>query len=112
MDDFTTTISDEQAFPPEGGPVETTFLIIGAGPAGSALASFLASYNISGIVVASAAGTAKEPRAHITNPATLECLRDMGIEEEIHKIASHGDTMTHTLWAHSMTGEEYWRLRA
>lgn len=71
--------------------VETTFLIVGAGPAGASLASFLASYQLSGIVISAAPGTAKEPRAHITNAAALECLRDIGLEEEAKTNATPGD---------------------
>lgn len=71
--------------------IETSFLIVGAGPAGASLASFLASYGLNGIVVSAAAGTAKEPRAHITNAAALECLRDIGLEEEAKKNATPGD---------------------
>lgn len=72
-------------------PIETSFLIVGAGPAGASLASFLASYGLNGIVVSAAAGTAKEPRAHITNAAALECLRDIGLEEEAKTNATPGD---------------------
>ncbi|KAK5129379.1 hypothetical protein LTR08_003539 [Meristemomyces frigidus] len=96
--------------PPKTGPVETTFLIIGAGPAGAALASFLASYGYTGIMLSAAPGTAKEPRAHITNPAALECLRDIGLEPEVIRNATHGDHMQHTRWCHSMAGDEYARV--
>lgn len=87
-------------------PLETTFLIIGAGPAGASLGCFLASYGLTGIIVAAAAGTAKEPRAHITNAAALECLRDIGLEEEVEKHATPGENMQHTRWCRSMAGEE------
>lgn len=75
----------------EPAAIQTSFLIVGAGPAGASLASFLASYGLKGIVVSAAAGTAKEPRAHITNAAALECLRDIGLEEEAKKNATPGD---------------------
>lgn len=80
--------------------VETTFLIVGAGPAGASLGCFLASYGLKGIIIAAAPGTAKEPRAHITNPAALECLRDIGLEEEAKKHSTPGNCMTHTRWCH------------
>ncbi|KXS94630.1 hypothetical protein AC578_2237 [Pseudocercospora eumusae] len=97
--------------PPQGdAAVETTFLVVGAGPAGASLGSFLASYGLKGIVVAAAPGTAKEPRAHITNPAALECLRDIGLEEEAKRNATPGDCMTHTRWCHDMAGEEFARI--
>lgn len=95
----TTTMSTERNDPPSGSSkhsdmpptIQTTFLIVGAGPAGASLASFLASYGMKGLVVAAAAGTAKEPRAHITNAAALECLRDIGLEEEAKNNATSGD---------------------
>ncbi|KAK4183943.1 hypothetical protein QBC35DRAFT_466892 [Podospora australis] len=51
--------------------IETEFLIVGAGPAGSSLACFLASYGLRGLIIAKAPGTANTPRAHITSAATL-----------------------------------------
>jgi thioredoxin reductase len=70
--------------------IETDLLIVGAGPAGAALACFLASYGISlgnscsspalmltnptgrtGIMIAAAPSCAETPRAHITNMAAL-----------------------------------------
>lgn len=105
-----TRIPSDAAPPPKDGPVETTFLIIGAGPAGAALACFLASYGHTGIMLSAAPGTAKEPRAHITNPAATECLRDIGLEPEIIRNGTTGDHMEHTRWCHDMAGEEYARI--
>jgi 2-polyprenyl-6-methoxyphenol hydroxylase-like FAD-dependent oxidoreductase len=85
-------------------------LIVGAGPAGASLACFLSSYGITGLMVSTASGTADTPRAHITNMAALECLRDIGLDEECAKVATHGDCMMHTRWCHSMAGEEFARI--
>ena len=93
-------------------PIETTFLIVGAGPAGSSLASFLAAYGLKGIVISNSPGTAREPRAHITNPAALECLRDIGLEAECMRNATPGDCMQHTRWCHDMAGEEFARIHS
>ncbi|KAH6868866.1 2,4-dichlorophenol 6-monooxygenase [Thelonectria olida] len=91
--------------------IDTEFLIVGAGPAGAALACFLASYGLKGIMISAAPGTADTPRAHITNMAALECLRDIGLYEELESLASTGDIhMQHTRWCHSMAGLEYARL--
>jgi len=96
--------------PHTDGPVETTFLIIGSGPAGASLACFLASYGLTGIMLSAASSTAKEPRAHITNPAALECLRDIGLEDDVKQVATTGDHLMHTRWCHDMAGEEYARI--
>ncbi|KAE8387116.1 FAD binding domain-containing protein [Aspergillus alliaceus] len=91
--------------------IETDFLIAGTGPAGASLACFLASYGFKGIMISAAPGTADTPRAHITNMAALECLRDIGLEREIEKVACGGEEhMVHTRWCHSMAGEEYARV--
>ena len=73
---------DGRSQSPEDDIIETPFLIAGAGPAGGSLACFLAEHGLKGIVIVKAPGTSKEPRAHITNPAALECMREIGLEEE------------------------------
>lgn len=55
----------------EDQKVMTDILIVGAGPAGASLASFMASYGLTGIMLGLASGTADTPRAHITNMAAL-----------------------------------------
>ncbi|KAK4159691.1 FAD binding domain-containing protein [Cladorrhinum sp. PSN259] len=93
-------------------PIETDFLIVGAGPAGASLAAFLASYGLKGIVIAGASGTADTPRAHITNAATMECLRDLGVEAEAMKLAIGREEISHVRWCASMAGEEFARVYA
>lgn len=110
--------------------VKTDLLIVGAGPAGAALACFLASYGwclystssqdtfadialcpgLTGIMISAALGTADTPRAHVTNMAALECLRDIDLEKQCIEAGASGDHMIHTRWCHSMAGEEYARL--
>lgn len=66
---------------------------------------------LKGIMISSAAGTASTPRAHITNMAALDCLRDIGVDTELNRIASKGEQhMVHTRWCRSMAGEEYARV--
>lgn len=68
---------------------------------------------LKGIMISAAPGTANTPRAHITNMAALECLRDIGLDQDIGKVASSGDQhMVHTRWCHSMAGEEYARIHS
>ncbi|KAH8687562.1 FAD binding domain-containing protein [Tricladium varicosporioides] len=94
----------------EPSPIETDLLIIGAGPAGASLACFLVQHGLKGVMLAATPSTADTPRAHITNMAALECLRDIGLEEECIKVAVKGDCMQHTRWCRSMAGEEYARI--
>ncbi|KAH8647978.1 FAD binding domain-containing protein [Xylariales sp. PMI_506] len=90
--------------------VKTDFLVVGAGPAGASLACFLAEYGLSGVMIATSPGTADTPRAHITNMAALECLRDIGLEAACLAVASPHHTIAHTRWSHSMAGVEYGRI--
>lgn len=93
-------------------PVKTPFLIVGAGPAGASLACFLGDHGLTGIMIAASPGVAKTPRAHITNPAGLECLRDIGLEEACLRTASHSNSMAHTRWCRTMAGEEFARCHS
>ncbi|CAI4218722.1 unnamed protein product [Parascedosporium putredinis] len=97
--------------PGDSPPIETEFLVVGCGPAGAGLACFLASHGLTGIMIGAAPGTANTPRAHITNMAAVECLRDIDLERDIKQVASKGDShMVHTRWCHSMAGQEFARL--
>ncbi|KAB8238716.1 FAD binding domain-containing protein [Aspergillus alliaceus] len=90
--------------------VQTKFLVVGAGPAGLALASFLGQNGLNGLVIAKAATTADTPRAHIFNPFAFECLRDIGIEDQGLQHAVRGRTLQAMRWARSMAGEEYGKV--
>ncbi|VBB79390.1 Putative Oxygenase [Podospora comata] len=94
----------------EGNMLTTDLLIIGAGPAGASLACFLASHGKKGLLLASAPGTSPTPRAHITNLAGLETLRDIGLEEQCLSLATPSTNMKHTRWCRSLAGEEYARV--
>jgi hypothetical protein len=61
-------------------------------------------------MLASTPGTADTPRAHITNMAALECLRDIDLEEQCKRVAVKGDSMQHTRWCRIMAGEEFARI--
>lgn len=61
-------------------------------------------------MISAAPGTAETPRAHVTNMAALECLRDIDLDKECIEAGVGGHHMLHTRWCHSMAGEEYARL--
>lgn len=106
--------------------IETDIFIVGAGPAGASLACFLGNYGmkspglegdnakhgtgLKGIMISAATTTAKTPRSHITNPATLECLRDIGLDVDVLKVGTDQEVFQHSRWARSMTGEEFARI--
>jgi len=91
-------------------PIEVDVLIVGAGPAGASLASFLArSGSTTSLVISSAPSTAREPRAHYTNLATMDTLRDLGLEEDCYRVGTTGSAVSHIRWGDSMLGVEYAR---
>ncbi|KFA67591.1 hypothetical protein S40285_08742 [Stachybotrys chlorohalonatus IBT 40285] len=81
--------------------VETEFLVVGAGPAG-----------LKGMVISSSAGTADTPRAHVVNPFALECLRDLGVEDDCMRLGVKGKALESHRWCHSLVGEEYGKVLA
>ncbi|CAH0026136.1 unnamed protein product [Clonostachys rhizophaga] len=100
-------MSSQTAEQSQGQPIETDVLIIGAGPAGASLASFLASYGVKGIMVSRDSTSAETPRAHITNMATFECFRDIGLEDILRNVSIPIDETDHLLrWCLSMSGRE------
>lgn len=90
--------------------IVTDVLIVGAGPSGGAMATLLATYGVSALAIAKHPRTAQTPRAHINNQRAAEILRDLGLEDVCLRQASMGDTVSHTLWLESFTGQEYARV--
>ncbi|KAH8802495.1 FAD binding domain-containing protein [Xylogone sp. PMI_703] len=88
----------------------TDCVIVGTGPAGGALAAFLSSYGINGIIISREKSTATTPRAHLTNMAAMECFRDIDLEEQLRRLSlfKTGDVR----WSSSMAGAEYARSYA
>ncbi len=90
---------------------ETDVLIVGAGPAGAAASLMLAKLGVSNIVINKFPSTSPGPRAHITNQRTMEILRDLGLEEQAKSLATPQDYMGEQVYAESLIGEEYGRIR-
>lgn len=92
-------------------PIETDLLIVGAGPAGASMACFLARLGLKGIMISSAPSTAHTPRAHVTNAAAFECLRDLDIAlyEECVSLGFGGSKIKNYRYCETMAGEEYAR---
>ncbi|MEO0766115.1 MAG: FAD-dependent monooxygenase [Pseudomonadota bacterium] len=91
----------------------TDVLIIGTGPAGSAMAALLSSYGIENMAVNRYRWLANSPRAHITNQRTMEVLRDLGpeVEAEAYMHATEQDLMGTNVFCESLTGEELGRIQ-
>jgi 2,4-dichlorophenol 6-monooxygenase len=90
---------------------ETDVLIVGAGPAGAAASVMLAKLGVATIVINKFPSTSPGPRAHITNQRTMEILRDLGLEDQAKSLATPQDYMGEQVYAESLVGEEYGRIR-
>jgi 2,4-dichlorophenol 6-monooxygenase len=91
--------------------IETEVLIIGSGPAGSTTALLLSTYGIKNIVVTKYRWLAETPRAHITNQRAMEIFRDMGIEEDVKRLATKQEWMGNTVFCTALAGEELGRIQ-
>ena len=93
-------------------PFDTEVLVVGTGPAGATCALELATLGIDVRVASKQRWLANTPRAHITNQRALEVLRDLGLEDEAHAVATPWNLMGDTMFTTSLAGEEVARLRA
>ncbi len=91
--------------------IETDVLIIGAGPSGAVASVLLADMGVRNIMINKFRSTSPGPRSHITNQRTMEIMRDIGLEEPAKALASPQSYMGEHVYATSVTGEEFGRLR-
>jgi 2,4-dichlorophenol 6-monooxygenase len=91
--------------------IETEVLIIGSGPAGATTALLLSTYGIKNICVTKYRWLAETPRAHITNQRALEIFRDMGVEEDVKRLAVKQEWMGNTVFCTALAGEELGRIQ-
>ncbi|TLS26558.1 hypothetical protein PpBr36_04077 [Pyricularia pennisetigena] len=67
---------------------------------------------VKALMISSSPGTADGPRAHIVNPFALECLRDLGLEEDAIAHGVRGKAMSSMRWCRTMVGEDYGKVHA
>ena len=91
---------------PGPSTVEVPVLIVGAGPAGLALSAALSRYGVGHLLVERHRGTAHTPRAHIINQRTVEILRQQGISDRFHAVATTQHLMANNLWVTTLAGLE------
>lgn len=92
--------------------IETDVLIVGSGPAGSSAAALLSTYGVDNVLVTKYHWLADTPRAHITNQRTMEVLRDLGLEDDAMRYATHQELMGNNVFCTSLAGEELGRMRS
>lgn len=64
-----------------------------------------------GLIITAASGTADTPRAHIVNPMTLECLRDIHVEDDAMRLALAPEMIGAFRYAQSLLGQEFGKVR-
>ncbi len=94
--------------------ITTDVLIVGTGPAGSAMAALLSSYGVENMAINRYRWLANSPRAHITNQRTMEVLRDLGreVEAEAYMHATDKELMGENVFCESLVGEELGRMKS
>jgi 2-polyprenyl-6-methoxyphenol hydroxylase-like FAD-dependent oxidoreductase len=63
-----------------------------------------------GLVISSAPGTADTPRAHLVNPFTLECLRDISVEDEVMRLSLPPEMIGAFRFSRSLLGKEFGKV--
>ncbi|WP_454916222.1 FAD-dependent oxidoreductase [Xanthobacter sediminis] len=91
--------------------IETDILIVGAGPSGAASSILLADLGVRNMMISKYRSTAPGPRSHITNQRTMEIMRDLGLEEAAISLATPQSYMGEHVYATSLLGEEFGRIR-
>lgn len=91
--------------------IETDVLIVGAGPAGSIASVLLSDLGVRNVMINKHRATSPGPRSHITNQRTMEILRDIGLEEPAKALATPQGYMGEHVYATSLVGEEFGRIR-
>ena len=92
----------------------TDGLIIGTGPAGSATTALLSSYGVENMAENRYRWLANTPRAHITNPRTMEVLRDLGqnVDDQTYLFATRQADMDENIFCVSLAGEKIGRMNS
>jgi 2-polyprenyl-6-methoxyphenol hydroxylase-like FAD-dependent oxidoreductase len=65
-----------------------------------------------GVMIAAASGTADTPRAHVVNPFTLECLRDISTEDDAMRLSLLSDKIGALRFSRSLLGQEFGKVQS
>lgn len=50
-----------------------------------------------------------EPQSHVTNMATIECMRDLGLEKDVLELDTRYARMPFRRYCHTFCGQDYFR---
>jgi 2-polyprenyl-6-methoxyphenol hydroxylase-like FAD-dependent oxidoreductase len=90
--------------------VDTTVLIVGAGPVGLTLSLVFAKFGVDCLVVERNVSTTQHPKMDITNGRSMEIFQSLGIAEKINEAAVPGDICHDVSWVTSLVGHQIHRF--
>lgn len=85
-------------------------LIVGAGPTGLVLSSYLSRFGVDSLVVDRDAGVTDHPQAHVVNGRSVEIFRSLGVADAIASKALPRDAGRFVRWVESIAGREFAEL--
>jgi 2,4-dichlorophenol 6-monooxygenase len=87
--------------------LETSVLVVGAGPVGLTASILLAQQGIESLVIDRRDGPHRAPQAHVVNPRSLEIFRQMGLDmETLRSRATRREDGSRVRWMTRLDGED------
>ena len=92
--------------------LDTPVLVAGGGPTGLVLASVLSHYGINCVLVERNTHTTRFPKMDVTNGASMELLRRLGVDAELRRVGVAPQHSFDVIFAPGLDGPEItrWRL--
>jgi 2-polyprenyl-6-methoxyphenol hydroxylase-like FAD-dependent oxidoreductase len=92
--------------------LDTPVLVVGGGPTGLVLAGVLSQYGISCVLVERNTHTTRFPKMDVTNGASMELLRRLGVDAELRRVGVAPQHSFDVIFAPGLDGPEIarWRL--
>jgi 2-polyprenyl-6-methoxyphenol hydroxylase-like FAD-dependent oxidoreductase len=86
--------------------LDTPVLVVGAGPTGLVLASVLSGYGINCVLVERNTHTTQFPKMDVTNGASMELLRRLGVDAELRRVGVAPQHSFDVIFAPGLDGPE------
>src|SRR5258705_2646711 len=86
--------------------LDTPVLVVGAGPTGLVLASVLSEYGINCVLVERKTHTTRFPKMDVTNGASMELLRRLGVDAELRSVGVAPQHSFDVIFAPEIDGPE------
>src|ERR1700761_8461112 len=90
----------------EVAPEQVPVLIAGGGPVGLTLALTLARHGVPALLVERNPETTKHPKMDITNGRSMELYRQLGVADDLRKVAVPEDHPFDVAWVTKVSGWE------